>query len=100
MDSELKSQIIEDYKEALKNINQIVSGERINCFVLKPCQYLYPSIVTSIVPLENTDGEFYHYNVICETLEKLLGGVEVDYNGRFRDASEEIKKLLFFINTG
>jgi len=100
MDSRVKSLIVKDYKEVFKNINQIVTGERINCLILKPQQYLYPTIITNILPLDDKYGEFYHYNQICETLEKLLAGEKVDYNGRFRDASEEIKNLLFFINTG
>ncbi len=94
MDQELKRNIIEDYKEAFKFIDKIISKKRINGLVLKPHQYLSPSTRFIEQPLEDDSGEFFHYNDICETLEKLLAGEEVEYNGRFRDALENIKNLM------
>jgi hypothetical protein len=94
MESNLKNLIISNYKEAFKEINEIVSGKGINCFVLKPNQYLTPSIITKEVPLNDKDGEFFHYNQICETLEKLLAGEKVEYTCHFRDAPINIKNLL------
>jgi hypothetical protein len=98
MDLMLKSLIIENYKESLKNLNEITSGKRLNGFVLKPQQYLTPTIMWKSTPLEEERGEFYHYNVICETLEKLLAGEKTnknDYTCRFRDAPEEIVQILY-----
>ncbi len=94
MDSRLKALIIEDYKKSLENLNQIVSGKKPNWFVLKSHQYLTPTIVCQETPLDDKWGEFYHYNQICETLERLLAGEKADYTGRFRDAPEEIVQLL------
>jgi len=97
MDLMLKYLIIEDYKKALKNLNEITSGKRPNWFVLKPNQYLTPTIMTNELSLDNEDGEFNHYNIICETLEKMLAGERTDrndYTCRFRDAPEDIVQLL------
>jgi len=86
--------IIENYKISFNNLNKIISGEEPNWFVLKPNQYLTPTIVTKEMHLDDEDGEFVYYNKICETLEKLLVGEEAEYTCSFRDAPEEIKKLL------
>jgi hypothetical protein len=97
MDQRLKQLIIRDYKEAFKNLNEIVSRKRFNCFVLKPNQYLIPSILCADIPSKDEEGEFKHYNIICETLEKLLTGERTDkedYTCRFNDASYEIVRLL------
>ncbi|MBA7494849.1 hypothetical protein ES702_05427 [subsurface metagenome] len=94
MEKRLKTLIIEDYKNALDNLNQIVSGKKPNFWVLKPNQYLSPSIRSNILPLDDKHGEFFHYNVICETLERLLARETLEYTCQFRDAPEEIKELL------
>jgi hypothetical protein len=94
MDQALKQLIIENYKTSLENINEIISGKVLNCFVLKPQQYLTPSIICKNMPLEDEYGEFYHYNKICETLEKLLAGEKADYNVHLRNAPEKIVQLL------
>ncbi len=94
MDLEIKRQIIGDYKEAFNSINKIGSRKRINGLVLKPHQYLSPSTLFIERNLKDDSGEFFHYNDICETLERLLAGEEVEYNGRFRDALENIKNLM------
>ena len=97
MDSKLKQLIIENYKSAFKNLNEIVSGKRVNCFVLKPNQYLTPSILCVDLPLEDERGEFKHYNIICETLEKLLAGEKTDrkdYTCIFNDAPCELTGIL------
>lgn len=97
MDETLKQLIINNYKASLKNLNEITSGERLNGFVLKPQQYLTPSVMWTSTPLEDEWGEFYHYNLICETLEKLLAGEKTErtnYTCRFRDAPEKIVQLL------
>jgi len=44
MEADLKRQIIEDYKKASSYIDKIFSKKRINGLVLKPHQYLSPSI--------------------------------------------------------
>ena len=93
----LKELIIENYKKSLKNLNEITSGKRLNGFVLKPQQYLTPTVMWKSTPLEDEWGEFYHYNIICETLEKILAGERTDredYTCRFRDAPEKIVQLL------
>ncbi|MCK5624681.1 hypothetical protein KAI04_02470 [Candidatus Pacearchaeota archaeon] len=94
MEKRLKTLIIEDYKKAFENLDDIVSGKRLNGFVLKPNQYLTPSILIKDYSLEDPYGEFAHYNLICENLEKMLAGEEVKYMGRFRDASPEILNLM------
>jgi hypothetical protein len=97
MEQKLKQLIISDYKGAFNNLNEILSRKRFNCFVLKPNQYLTPSILCTDIPLEDERGEFKHYNVICETLEKLLAGEKTnrnDYTCRFKDAPKEIVQLL------
>ena len=99
MDKELKGQIIKDWIVAYKYIDEIVTGKIVtgkkgNWWVLKPHQYLSPSIRSNILPLDDKDGEFIHYNQICETLEKLLAGERAKYTGRFREAPDEIKQLL------
>ena len=94
MDLELKRTILEDYKKAFEVVDKIASGKEYNWWVLKPYQYLTPSIHTQWLALNDKDGELYHYNLICETLERLLAGEQVEYNGRFRDAPEEIRQLL------
>jgi hypothetical protein len=93
----LKYLIINNYKKSLENLNEITSGKRLNGFVLKPQQYLTPSVMWKSTPLEDEWGEFYHYNIICETLEKLLAGEKTErtnYTCRFRDAPEKIVQLL------
>ena len=94
MNFELKSLILQDYKKAFDRINKIISKKDINCFVLKPNQYLTPTIIRTPLSLNDGDSEFVHYNLICETLEKLLAGEQTKYTCHFSDASEEIKKML------
>jgi hypothetical protein len=94
MDSRLKYIIIQDYITSFNNFNKIASGKEPNWFVLKPNQYLTPTIMTKEVSLDNENGEFNHYNQICETLEKLLAGENINYTCHFSNAPEEIKQLF------
>lgn len=93
MVNSLKQKIIENYKTAFETLSNIVSGKRMNCWVKSP-EYLSPSIRIQPTSLDDESGEFIHYNSICETLEKLLAGEIVEYNGLFRDAPEEIKDFF------
>jgi len=90
----LKNKIIEDWIVAYKRIDKVVSREKENWWVVKPQQYLSPSIRGYSLSLDDELGEFFHYNKICESLEKVLAGEKAEYFGRFRDAPEEIKQLL------
>ena len=94
MEKKLKTLISKDYKKALENLGPIVSGKKMNCWVRKPNQYLSPTITIQSLPLDDKDGEFVHYNKICETLEKLLAGERVEYTYHFNEAPEKIKQLL------
>lgn len=97
MEQTLKQMIIANYKMSLETLNEITSGKRLNYIVLKPQQYLTPTIISQPIPLDDEEGEFKHYNIICETLEKLLAGERTernDYTCRFRDAPEKILQLL------
>ena len=94
MDSYIKKLIIEEYKIAFENINEIVSGKRPNWWVKSPNQYLAPSVVCKETSFEDERGEFNYYNKICETLEKLLAGQKAKYTCHFNEAPEEIKQML------
>jgi hypothetical protein len=94
MDENIRNLIIRDYKESFKNLSDIISGKEKNRYVLKPNQYLTPTIMTKLMNLDDKDGEFCHYNKICETLEKLLAGEKVKYICQFKNAPEKIKNLL------
>ena len=93
MEEKLKKLIIENYKESFGYIEEIIS-EKPNWNVIKPNQYLTPTIQTIELPLNDINGEFYHYNQICETLEKLIAGEKAPYYCHFKEAPKEIVNIL------
>ncbi len=96
MEGYVKKLILEDYKKAFNELDKIVLEEKFNRNVDDLGQYLSPSVTEKILPLNDVDGEFFHYNVICEVLENMLSGEKMDYFPQFRDANIEIKRNFNF----
>lgn len=89
-----RERIFTDYKEAQEYIDNILSGERANLTVVKPHQYLTPTICLSREPLESNNGELMHYTKIRNALEQVLAGQSTKPIQEFHKAPNYIKERL------
>jgi len=94
MNEELKELIIRHWEIAYTKIEEVVFKKTQNWLVNSPSQYLSLTNLYIPVPFDNEQGMFKHYNIICETLEKLLAGEKAPFSVQFNGAPFGIQNLL------